>query len=126
LILNDHGICLEANPAAQTILGTRRDELVGEPIGKFYGGVTTSRPLGGGFSIASASIARHRLSGETARPSSSNTQRRRITCPESMLPPCGTSPAGSRRKRRCARAKNDSSRWPPTSRRFSGCWTLRT
>jgi PAS domain S-box-containing protein len=38
LILDDQGICLEANPAAQTIFGTRRDELVGQPIGKFYGG----------------------------------------------------------------------------------------
>jgi PAS domain S-box-containing protein len=38
LILDDQGICLEANPAAQTIFGTRRDELVGQSIGKFYGG----------------------------------------------------------------------------------------
>src|SRR6202521_4362104 len=38
LILDDQGICLEANPAAQSMFGTRRDELVGQPIGKFYGG----------------------------------------------------------------------------------------
>jgi len=38
LILDDQGICLEANPAAQTMFGTRRDELVGQPIGKFYRG----------------------------------------------------------------------------------------
>jgi PAS domain S-box-containing protein len=38
LILDDQGICLEANPAAQTVFGTRRDELIGQPIGKFYGG----------------------------------------------------------------------------------------
>ena len=38
LILDDQGICLEANPAAQTMFGKRRDELVGQPIGKFYGG----------------------------------------------------------------------------------------
>ena len=37
LILGDRGICLEANPAAQIIFGTRRDELVGQPIGKFWG-----------------------------------------------------------------------------------------
>src|SRR5882757_11351156 len=37
LILDDQGICLEGNPAAQTMFGTRRDELVGQPIGKFYG-----------------------------------------------------------------------------------------
>jgi PAS domain S-box-containing protein len=38
LILDDQRICLEANPAAQTMLGTMRDDLVGQPIGKFYGG----------------------------------------------------------------------------------------
>jgi PAS domain S-box-containing protein len=35
LILNDHGTCLEANPAAHIMFGARRDELVGQPIGKF-------------------------------------------------------------------------------------------
>ena len=39
LILDDHGICLEANPAALTLFGTTREELVGEPIGKFFTGV---------------------------------------------------------------------------------------
>jgi PAS domain S-box-containing protein len=38
LILNDQGLCLEANPAAQTMFGTRREELVGQPIRRFYGG----------------------------------------------------------------------------------------
>jgi PAS domain S-box-containing protein len=38
LILDDRGICLEANPAAQTLFGTRYHELVGQPIGNFYGG----------------------------------------------------------------------------------------
>ena len=35
IILDDCGTCLEANPAAQIMFGTRRDELVGQPIGKF-------------------------------------------------------------------------------------------
>ena len=35
LILDDRGTCLEANPAAEIMFGTRRDELVGQPIGKF-------------------------------------------------------------------------------------------
>jgi PAS domain S-box-containing protein len=38
LILDDKGICLEANPAALTMFGTRRDELVGQPLASFYGG----------------------------------------------------------------------------------------
>jgi PAS domain S-box-containing protein len=38
LILDDEGNCLEANPAAQTIFGAARDELVGQPMAKFYGG----------------------------------------------------------------------------------------
>jgi PAS domain S-box-containing protein len=36
LILDDHEICLEANPAALALFGTDRDGLVGEPIEKFY------------------------------------------------------------------------------------------
>jgi PAS domain S-box-containing protein len=36
LILDDHGICLEANPAAFTILKTTGEELVGKPLSKFY------------------------------------------------------------------------------------------
>jgi len=35
LILDDHGICLEANPAALALLGVPRDELVGHPIPYF-------------------------------------------------------------------------------------------
>jgi PAS domain S-box-containing protein len=38
VILDDHGICLEANPAAQTLFGARYYELVGEPIGNFRTG----------------------------------------------------------------------------------------
>src|SRR5713226_8712138 len=37
VILDDQGVCLEANPAAQTIFEPQRDELVGQPIGTFYG-----------------------------------------------------------------------------------------
>jgi len=39
LILDDQGICLEANPAALILFGADHDELVGEPIGKFYAGM---------------------------------------------------------------------------------------
>jgi PAS domain S-box-containing protein len=35
LILDDRGICLEANPAALTLLGARRDELVGRTLRDF-------------------------------------------------------------------------------------------
>ncbi|MGD0963282.1 MAG: PAS domain S-box protein [Candidatus Acidiferrales bacterium] len=35
LILDDQGICLEANPAALILLGARRDQLVAQPISKF-------------------------------------------------------------------------------------------
>jgi PAS domain S-box-containing protein len=38
LILDDRGTCLDANPAAQTLFGARYHELVGQPIGNFYGG----------------------------------------------------------------------------------------
>lgn len=36
LILDDQGICVEANPAALSLFAADHDELVGEPIGKFY------------------------------------------------------------------------------------------
>lgn len=36
LILDDHGECLEANPAALALLGTHRQELVGHSIEKFF------------------------------------------------------------------------------------------
>ena len=36
LILDDHAICLEANPAALTLFGTNHDELVGQSIEKFF------------------------------------------------------------------------------------------
>src|SRR5882762_6624021 len=38
LILDDQGICLEANRAALSLLGADHDAFVGEPIGKFYAG----------------------------------------------------------------------------------------
>src|SRR5229473_4675910 len=38
LILDDQAVCLEANPAALTLFGTDHDELVGEPIEKFFAG----------------------------------------------------------------------------------------
>ena len=38
LIVDDQGICLEANPAALSLFGAYHDDLVGEPIGKFYAG----------------------------------------------------------------------------------------
>ena len=36
LILDDRGICLEANPAALALLGTHRNKLVGHSIQKFH------------------------------------------------------------------------------------------
>lgn len=39
LILDDQGVCLEANPAALTLFGTNNEELVGQPIEKFFAGV---------------------------------------------------------------------------------------
>jgi PAS domain S-box-containing protein len=38
LILDDQGVCLEANPAALKLFGTDHNDLVGEPIGRFYAG----------------------------------------------------------------------------------------
>ena len=36
LILDNEGVCLEANPAALTLFGTTTEELVGEPLRKFF------------------------------------------------------------------------------------------
>src|SRR5215471_17527905 len=36
LILDDQAICREANPAAESLFGTGRPDLVGHPIGHFY------------------------------------------------------------------------------------------
>jgi PAS domain S-box-containing protein len=36
LLLDDQAVCLEANPAAMKLFGTSRQELVGEPIQKFF------------------------------------------------------------------------------------------
>ncbi|MHB8412719.1 MAG: PAS domain S-box protein [Candidatus Acidiferrales bacterium] len=38
IVLDDHGICLEANPAVQSLLGVQREELVGQRFGKFRAG----------------------------------------------------------------------------------------
>jgi PAS domain S-box-containing protein len=38
VILDDQGVCLEANPAALTLFGADRHELVGESVLKFFGG----------------------------------------------------------------------------------------
>ena len=38
VILDDRGVCLEANPAALNLFGVDHDHLVGEPIEKFYAG----------------------------------------------------------------------------------------
>jgi PAS domain S-box-containing protein len=39
VILDDRGVCLEANPAALNLFGVDQDNLVGEPIEKFYADV---------------------------------------------------------------------------------------
>ena len=39
LILDNQGVCLEGNPAALSLFGTRHEELVGESIEKFFAGV---------------------------------------------------------------------------------------
>jgi len=39
LILDDQAVCLEANPAALTLLGTNHDELLGRSIERFFPGV---------------------------------------------------------------------------------------
>src|SRR5258708_27054483 len=36
VILDDRGVCLEANPAALNLFGVGHDDLVGEPVEKFY------------------------------------------------------------------------------------------
>ncbi len=41
LILDDRGVCLDANPATFTILGTSTDHLIGQPLSGFYQDVTT-------------------------------------------------------------------------------------
>jgi PAS domain S-box-containing protein len=39
LILDDQGVCLEANPAAVELLGTDAGDLIGQPIEKFFAGL---------------------------------------------------------------------------------------
>jgi PAS domain S-box-containing protein len=36
LIIDDQGVCLDSNPAALSILGVSREELIGLPFGQFY------------------------------------------------------------------------------------------
>jgi PAS domain S-box-containing protein len=36
LILDDRGVCVEANPASFAILGTTAEQLIGQPLSKFY------------------------------------------------------------------------------------------
>src|SRR5579864_497639 len=38
VILDDCGMCVEANPAAQALLAVKREELVGQPFGRFRAG----------------------------------------------------------------------------------------
>ena len=45
LILEDHGVCLEANAAALTLLGTDHDDLVGQPIERFFADVGDFREV---------------------------------------------------------------------------------
>ncbi|MHB8525762.1 MAG: PAS domain-containing protein [Candidatus Acidiferrales bacterium] len=40
MVLDNRGICLEANPAAQALLGIQREELVGQRFDKFRAGGT--------------------------------------------------------------------------------------
>jgi PAS domain S-box-containing protein len=49
VILDDQGICLEANPAALALFGTTREDLVGHPIQKFYLSVHSSENFGDPF-----------------------------------------------------------------------------
>lgn len=42
VILDDCGMCVEANPAAQALLALKRDELIGQPFGKFRAGGNAS------------------------------------------------------------------------------------
>ena len=49
LILDDRGICLEANPAALALLGTQRNELVGHSIQKFHSPVPDFEAAWKGF-----------------------------------------------------------------------------
>jgi PAS domain S-box-containing protein len=45
LILDDQAVCLEANPAALTLFRTSHEELVGQPIEKFFAGVRDFREV---------------------------------------------------------------------------------
>jgi len=49
LILDDQGVCLEANPAALTLFGTNHEELVGYPIAHFFVGVEDFKEVWNGF-----------------------------------------------------------------------------
>ena len=98
LILDDQGICLEANPAAQTLFGTRYHELVGQPIGNFYAGGGISPKPGRASSTESTNTVRQNFPKRTAPQSSSNTPPNQITCPENMSRSYATSPAEKKLK----------------------------
>jgi len=49
VILDDRGVCLEANPAALNLFGVDHDDLVGEPIEKFYAGAGEFKDNWNGF-----------------------------------------------------------------------------
>ena len=36
LILDNHGICLDANPSTSQLLGAPREQMIGQPIARFY------------------------------------------------------------------------------------------
>lgn len=44
VILDERGMCVEANPAAQALLAVKREELVGQPFGKFRAGGSGNAP----------------------------------------------------------------------------------
>ena len=98
LILDDQGICLEANPAAQTLFGTRYYELVGQPIATFYAGGGTSTRLGRASSTESTNTVRQNSPKRTAPQSPSNTPPKQIICPENTSRFYGTSPAEKKLK----------------------------
>src|SRR6267378_7928162 len=49
VILDDRGVCLEANPAALNLFGVDHEDLVGEPIEKFYAGAGEFKDNWNGF-----------------------------------------------------------------------------
>src|SRR6266851_5237 len=123
LILDDQGICLEANPAALNLFGVDHDELVGEQIEKFFAGSgdfkdTWKRFLDRQDEHSETCVLRG--DGETIFVE--------YTAKAHYLPGRHVAVLRdvSRRKQACVKVKNDLSRWPVISRRSSGCSTPRT